>query len=301
MDLPTHFLRSFLVLCQHKSFTHAAKELGKSQSTLSIQVAQVETQLALKLFDRTERPLRLTEAGIAFLAFAKEMNNRMEELHRYLGELATGTAGEVKIGASTSIGTYLFPQIASIILLKAPQLKLEVIIQGRALLCESVRRAEVDFGLILTERKPEGLNGRSLTTETLCFVSSPKNPLTKKKHISLKQLSVVPFVAGPRSSEFALMVERSLEARGFYNYPVSLRISNYEGIKEAIRANIGIGILPKFTVEREVKEKILAILDIDYIPFVISLMLIERPRSSLTPAVQAVKNQIEMYVKKTMN
>jgi len=296
MDIPTHFLRSFLVLCEHKSFTKAAKELGKSQSALSIQVAQVETHLQLKLVDRTERPLRLTEAGTAFLAFAKEMNNRMEELHRFLRELASGSAGAVKVGASTSIGTYLFPQIASVMLSKAPQLKLEVIIQGRALICEAVRRAEVDFGLILTERKPEGLIGQTLKAETLCFVSSPKNSLARTRHISLNQLCSVPFVAGPRSSEFAMMVERSLEAHGLYNYPIRLRISNYEGIKEAIRANIGIGILPKFTVEREVKEKILTKLDINYSPFVVSLMLIERPVSSLTPTIRAAKHQIEMYL-----
>jgi DNA-binding transcriptional LysR family regulator len=297
MDIPRDFLRSFIVLCEHKSFTQAAKELSKSQSTLSIQVAEVENQLELKLLDRAERPLRLTEAGTAVLAFAKEMNNRREELQRFLRELASGNAGEVKIGASTSIGTYLFPQIASTILSKAPQLNLEVIIQGRTLVCESVRRAEVNFGLILTERTPEGLLGQSLKTEFLCFVSSPKHPLAGKKRISLEQLSLVPFVAGPKSSEFAIMVERSLEARGLYNYPVRLRISNYEGIKEAIRANIGIGMLPKFTVEREVKEKILTILDINYSPFLVNLMLIERPGSSLTPTIRALKNHIEMYLK----
>jgi DNA-binding transcriptional LysR family regulator len=298
MEIPISFLKSFLVLCEHKSFTQAAKALCKSQSTVSIQVAQVEAQLQLKLVDRSERPLRLTEAGKAFLAFAKEMNNRTEELQRFLRELACGGAGEVKAGASTSIGTYLLPQIASAILSKAPQLKLEVIIQGRALLCESVRRAEVDFGLILTDRIPEGLVGRSLKIEPLCVVASPQNPLAGKRNISLKQLSSASFVAGPKSSQYAVMVERSLGAHGLYDYPVRFRISNYEGIKEAIRANIGIGILPKFTVEREVKDKILTILDLKDFPLTVNLMLIERRDSAVTPSIRAVKQHLETHLKK---
>src|ERR1044071_177846 len=270
MDIPRDFLKSFIVICKHKSFTLAAKELVKSQSTLSIQVAQVEDQLRVKLLDRAERPLRLTDAGTAVLAFAKEMNNRSQELQRFLGELARGDVGEVKIAASTSIGTYLFPRIASTILLKSPQLALEVIIRGRVFVCEAVRRAEVNFGLILAERKPDDLAGHSLAQQPLCFVSSPKNFLARKRHISLEQLKHVSFVAGPKDSEFAIMVERWLEGNGLYDYPVQFRISNYEGIKEAIRANVGIGVLPKFTVDREVKDKILTILDVTCVPLLVS-------------------------------
>src|SRR5690242_4722713 len=105
MDLPRDFLKSFIMLCEHKSFTDAARELGKSQSTLSIQVAEVEERLRVKLLDRAERPLRVTDAGRAVLAFAREMNNRSQELQRFLAELARGDVGDVKIGASTSIGT----------------------------------------------------------------------------------------------------------------------------------------------------------------------------------------------------
>ena len=260
-------------------------------------MAQVEDQLRVKLLDRAERPLRLTDAGTAVLAFAKEMNNRSQELlQRFLAELARGDVGEVKIGASTSIGTYLFPQIASTILLKAPQLALEVIIQGRVFVCEAVRRAEVNFGLILAERKPDDLAGHSLAQQPLCFVSSPKNILARKRHISLEQLKQVSFVAGPKSSEFAIMVERWLEANGLYNYPVRFRIGKYEGIEEAIRANVGIGVLPRFTVEREVKDKILTILDVACVPLLVSLIMIERPDSSFTPSVQVVRNHIEMYL-----
>jgi DNA-binding transcriptional LysR family regulator len=296
MDIPNHFVQSFLVICEHKSLTLAAKELHKSQSTLSTQVTQIEMQLGLKLLHRSERPLRLTEAGTAFLAFAKEMNNRKEELQRFLRELADGSAGQVKAGASTSVGTYLFPKIASVILQKAPKLMLEIIIQGRPLVCESVRRAEVDFGLILTERVPEGLIGTCIKSEALCFVASTKNLLAKKKNISLEQLSSTPFVAGPKSSDYANMVHQLLETHGLYRYPIRLRISNYEGIKEAIRANVGIGILPKFTVEREVREKSLAILDVNNTCFAVSLMLVERPRSSFTPSIRAVKAHIESYL-----
>src|SRR5688572_13537603 len=106
MKFSDDLLRTFLAIYEEKNFSGAAETLHKSQPAVSIQIATLEKQIGLKLFNRSERPLRLTEAGSIFLQFAREVTNKANEVDRSLRELAIGTAGEVKIGASTSVGAY---------------------------------------------------------------------------------------------------------------------------------------------------------------------------------------------------
>src|SRR5262245_24264336 len=109
MNISTETVKTYLAVCEHRNFSAAAVALRKSQSNVSTRVAQLEGEIGLKLFDRSKRPLRLTEAGSVFLQFAKELNNKTRDLGRMLAELAVGTAGDVRIGATNSIASYLLP------------------------------------------------------------------------------------------------------------------------------------------------------------------------------------------------
>jgi DNA-binding transcriptional LysR family regulator len=110
MDISSDFLRTFVQVSKVGSISEAARTLHKSQSAVSTQIASLEDQAGLKYFDRSERPLRLTESGHIFLRFAREFINRTDALGRSLNELASGVAGEVRIGATVSISAYLLPR-----------------------------------------------------------------------------------------------------------------------------------------------------------------------------------------------
>jgi DNA-binding transcriptional LysR family regulator len=154
--------------------------LAKSQSAVSTQIALLEKDLGIKLFDRTKRPLDLTEAGRLFLDFARDVLNKTEDFERYVSELSSGVAGSVKIGASTSVGTYILPAIISQLLRKFPKLNVSVSTQPRSLVFESVRRADVDFGFVLSDKPPGALESRTLKTERLCLFVSSNHALAKK-------------------------------------------------------------------------------------------------------------------------
>jgi len=104
MKLSTVMLSYFTEVRRAKGFSPAAAKLGKSQSAVSTQIGLLEKELGLKLFDRSKRPLFVTEAGRVFFDFATEILNKSGEFERYLAELSSGVAGEVRIGASSHNG-----------------------------------------------------------------------------------------------------------------------------------------------------------------------------------------------------
>jgi hypothetical protein len=90
MKFSTATLAYFREICREKGFSQAAGKLEKSQSAVSTQIAVLEKDLGIKLFDRSKRPLLLTEAGQLFLDFARDVLNKTEDFERSVSELSSG-------------------------------------------------------------------------------------------------------------------------------------------------------------------------------------------------------------------
>jgi DNA-binding transcriptional LysR family regulator len=283
-------LAYFLEICQEKGFSQAARKLEKSQSALSTQIAVLEKELGIKLFDRSKRPLLLTEAGQFFLGFAREILNKTEDFERYVSELSTGIAGAVKIGASTSVGTYILPAIISHLLRKFPKINISVSTEPRSSVFESVRRADVDFGLVLSDKPPEGLECRSLKAERLYLFVSSNHALARKRHIHITDLKSIPFIVGPEGTEYTEMVKRMLNNYGLSHYKVAARISNFEGVKEVVNAGFGVGLLPYFMLKHEIRDGSLQQLKAQGFNPSASIMQVQRSEHFPTPTIIRVRD-----------
>jgi DNA-binding transcriptional LysR family regulator len=203
--------------------------------------------------------------------------------------LAIGTAGEVKIGASTSVGAYILSRVVSDIKSQHPNLTLFLLTQPRERIYDAVRDAEVDFAFVLTDKPPPALVARFLRDEPLFFVASPSYPLSQTPTIGPRQVREAKFVMGPKNSEYTAMVNGILDKSRISSYSVAMRISNFEGIKEAVRTGAGICLLPLCAVKRELLDKSLVKIQVQRVHLKAKIMFIERHRSSTTPTIEAVK------------
>jgi DNA-binding transcriptional LysR family regulator len=290
MKFSSGMLVCFVSVCREKGFSQAAEKLGKSQSAISTQIVMLEKELGVKLFDRSKRPLIITEAGRFFLDFAMDVLNKAESFERYISEISRGIAGEVKIGASTSVGTYILPSILSRLLRGSPKLEISLSTQGRSLVFDSVRRGDVDFGLVLSDRPPEDLSFENLKTERLFLIASPKHPLSQKRGLKAKELSTVPFIVGPKGTEYTEMITRILTNHQLSGYKVVARISHFDGVKELVQSGLGIGLLPEFMVNRDIRAGTLDKLRVKGFQATAKLMMVEKPHHLSTPTVVRVKN-----------
>lgn len=297
MDFSLSSLRTFIEVSTRQSFSSAAKCLALSQGAVSLQIKGLEQSLGTILIDRSDRPLQLTESGRIFLQFAKETINRSYTLGNYIKELSDGVVGEVRVGATTSLGSYLLPGILGEILTRNPKLRINLLVESRKSVCQFVRQSQVDFGIILTDEPPQGLRTSLLRKEPLCFIVGPNHPLTKKRLVTVKDLETTAFAVGSINYEFTEMVDKLLRVHGLSNYPIGCKISNFEGRKECVRAGVGVTVLPECTVLSEISTRRLSRLKVRGIQLSASIMLVEvSPRFS-SPSVNLVKELISSRLK----
>jgi DNA-binding transcriptional LysR family regulator len=166
-------------------------------------------------------------------------------------------------------------------------LTLSLLTQPRDRIYEAVRDAEVNCAFVLSDREPSGFSVITLRDEPLYFVASPKYFLAQRRRIA--DMREARFIMGPKNSAYTAMVDGILERSRISSYSIAMRISNFEGIKEAVRAGAGICLLPRCAVRRELLEKSLVKVHVQTLDLKAKIMLIERQKSSTTPTVEAVK------------
>jgi len=219
-------LHTFITVCRSKSFSQAASRLQKSQSCVSMQIAQIERKLSLPLLDRSARPFNLTDAGKKFLEFAEVITRNIDQCSTYMREMAAGAAGELKIGTSTSLGAFLVPPILASIVSDFPNLRIQITVLGRPAVYEAIKQGEIHFGIVLADNPPPELIATAIRREPLYFVSSKTHPLAGKLSVKIGELIKTPFVVGTEGHDYTSMIDLAMRAMGVETYPVGLRISN---------------------------------------------------------------------------
>ena len=121
-----HQLRILKAIASEKSFTKAAEALFVSQPALSKQIKLLENRLGLLLINRDTNNISLTEAGKLFLKYSDRILALCEESCRALTDLQNGDRGNLTVGASQTIGTYLMPRILALFAQNYPQINLKV-------------------------------------------------------------------------------------------------------------------------------------------------------------------------------
>jgi DNA-binding transcriptional LysR family regulator len=255
-----------------------------------MQISQIERELGLALFNRAARPFTLTDAGIKFAEFARAIMRTMDECNSYMKDMAAGSAGELKIGTLPSLVTLLVSPVLANIVKTFPNVRIQITAFAPPALCESLRQGEIDFGILLAENTPPEFDVTQIRSEPLYFVSSGTHPITKKRRlISIRELRETPFVLGSPGNDYTTLIDQSLRAIGMDSYRVAVRISNFEGMKKAIRSGIGLGILPGFAVHEELKQGTLNQVQIKGANFRSRVVLIEKRKVMSSPTVENIK------------
>src|ERR1043166_3272675 len=148
MDLSTDFLRTFIAVCECRSFSLATVKVHRSQAAISTQVAKLEEQAGSKFIDRSQRHFSLTKEGELFLTFAQEIVAKTDAAQQSLQTLHTIVQAEVRIGATRSVGTYVLPDAIGTIATNFPDLRISLLTQARARTYERLRQHSVDVAVV---------------------------------------------------------------------------------------------------------------------------------------------------------
>jgi DNA-binding transcriptional LysR family regulator len=244
-------LRIFHAAAEAGSFTHAGDMLRMSQSAVSRQVSALEKDLGIALFHRHARGLVLTEQGEMLFRTASEVMNKLQTAETLLSETTTKPSGDLRITAPVGLGTIWLTQRLREFMELYPDIRVEVVLNDEQI---DISMREADVAIWTREPEHADLIRRPLFTMRVRAYASTYYVRRFGAPHSLDQLDGHRFVSYSGTPTQHLSVIRWLETAGRDGkeprVPV-FRANSVVALKYAIRAGIGLGLIPDYLTEEE--------------------------------------------------
>ncbi|MGQ9368617.1 LysR substrate-binding domain-containing protein [Azospirillum sp. ST 5-10] len=245
-------LASFVRVCETGSFSAAARELGRSQPSVSQQIRALEVRLGVRLFDRTTRRVSLTEAGVHYLEHARAVLERLDEADRTVGHLGRTMSGRLAVGAPINFGASVLATYLIEFKRANPDLLLDVALTDSFV---DVMAERLDVVIRLGAVADDRLVVRKLGAIERCLAAAPAyldrrgRPRHPGDLVDHDYLLHAQLIAGERVP----LLGRNGEAVEVPSRP-TFRSGNALLIQEAMLAGLGIGLVHGLILEPLVAE-----------------------------------------------
>ncbi len=260
-----HQLAVFHAVAENSSVTRAAEKLFISQPAVSKQLRELERSLGMALFHRLSTGVRLTEAGELLLGYSRQIFALETEAEAALHELHNLERGRLRVGASTTIGTYVLPPICARFGRQYPGIDLWLDIANSAAIIERLRRQEIDLALVEGSSIPlenEEFIADIFLEDHLVPIASPFHPLSCLRDLNFEKLAEQPLLLREAGSGTREVLEAEFARRGAKPI-LKMTLGNSEAIKRAVSAGVGLSWMSKLAIENEVENGSLKILGDD--------------------------------------
>jgi DNA-binding transcriptional LysR family regulator len=279
-------VKLFKDIAQTKSFSRGASLNGISQSAVSQQIHEIERRLGLPLFDRTTRPLSLTEAGKLYHDFCRDVLRREEQMQVEMEALKGAVEGTVRVASIYSIGLSEMTRLQEDFSTRFPGLELHVDYARPAKIYEALLADQADLGLVSYPVASKDLAVIPWRDEEMTVAAPPTHALAQKPVLVPADLEGQDFV----SFDEDLIIRRELD-RFFRGQGIEMRVAmqfdNIQMIKEAVALGSGISILPARTMQAEIAQGRLVSIPLHAPELVRPVGIVHRKRKRFSHAVQS--------------
>lgn len=259
-------LKVFHTVARLLSFTKAAEELHMTQPAVTFQVRQLEEYFNTRLFDRTHNKVNLTPAGERVSEFAERIFDLYEEMENRVRDLTGEISGALTIGASTTIAEYMLPALLGEFKNRYPDINLRLKVSNSEGIVSMVEHNVIDLGVVESPVNNKNLIVEVCHEDQLVVVAAPDHDLVKRGgKVTASDIVRYPFVSREEGSGTREVVMRYLMEHKITpsDMTFSLELGSPEAIKGAVEAGMGITILSRSIIGKELKLNMLAELELD--------------------------------------
>lgn len=192
-------LRYFVALAEQLNFTAAAEKVHVTQSTLSHQIRQLETELGQPLFERGARKVTMTLTGEAFLERARNALREVDEGIWTVRMAAEEMSGIVRIGTTHTFNMHIIPRCISLFLDTYPSVRVDVLEMAGNEIASALAGGDLDIGVTYKPERTRGLHFESLYTEEMMLAVGAKHPFAKRRFVRMSELHLQKLVVLPNT------------------------------------------------------------------------------------------------------
>lgn len=254
----TRQFNAFLTVARMGNFTRAAAKLAISQSTLTVQIRNLEQTLGVRLFDRNRRQVSLTTVGRELIGPLDDIVERIESLVAGTQDVSTLRRGVVTVAALPSIASSVLPPIIAAFIAANPGLKVRIQDVVAQRIVELVKAGDVDFGIGSLGRRDRDIIVESLWEDDLWIFVDRHHELAAKRSVRLMDLAKYPLILTTRGSSVRQVFEKAADRVGTVFTPVYE--THYMSTALALaRAGLGAAVLPELALKPLVDSQLTAV------------------------------------------
>ena len=256
-------LEYFIAVAEEASFTRAADRVHITQSGVSAQIRQLETDLGASLFDRSARAATLTSAGAAALGHARDVLRSVRTLRQAVDDVNDLVSGQLAVGMVTGCTvTPLFDALAAFHHAH-PGVALALLEGNSDQLMDGIRAGRTDLALVGAARNlPDDLGAFSIISEQPVAAVPNDHPLARFEQVSLREVIAHPLVCLPRGTGVRAVLDQACTAQGL-DPDIALQASAPAAVADLAVRGFGIALLSESMVADDDRLTAVAIDDVD--------------------------------------
>lgn len=259
-------LKVFHTVAKLLSFTKAAEALHMTQPAVTFQVRQLEEYFNTRLFDRTHNKVNLTPAGERVSEFAERIFDLYSEMENSVRDLTGEISGALTIGASTTIAEYMLPALLGEFKTRYPDINLRLKVANSEGIVSMVEHNVIDLGVVESPVSNKNLIVEVCHDDQLVVIATPDHELAKRgTKVKAAEIAQFPFVSreegsGTRDVIMQYLIDENVSPN---EMDICLELGSPEAIKGAVEAGMGLTIISRFIIGKELKLKTLCELQLD--------------------------------------
>ncbi len=281
-------LQVFRSVCDNRSYSRAAEEMALTQPAVSLQIRQLEELLGQPLFDYVGKKLYLTEAAEALQVASEDIFGRLESLDMQLADLKGSLQGQLSLAIESS-AKYFVPHLFAAFRREHPEVSLQLTVVNHS---QAVRRlrANRDDLLIMSQVPSDmALEFLPFLNNPIIAVAPPDHPLSQAESLQLQDLCDWPLlVREPGSGTRRACEEYCHQKRA--HFAQIQEVGSMEGQREGVLAGLGLALIPRHAVRRELQLGLLRELPVAELPLLRSWCVMHPRGKYLSPVAQAFFN-----------
>lgn len=247
--MDTFLLEAFVAVAETKSFSAAAEKVHVTQPAVSKRIAQLESMLDCRLFDRISRAVYLTEAGQALLPRAQRILRELKETRQAIHDLSGEISGNLSIAISHHIGLHRLPPVLKAFASSNPNVSLAVEFMDSEIAYEGILHGDYEIAVITLAPEPNPqVYSYCLWHDPLTPIAAADHPLAKNIEVSINDLSSYPAILPGLETYTGRMIKQVFDESG-YSLQASMATNYLETIKMLVSVGLGWSILPTIMLD----------------------------------------------------
>ncbi|MGD8189602.1 LysR family transcriptional regulator [Brevibacillus ginsengisoli] len=248
--MDTKTLKTFHWIVKYGSFIRAAEEMNYAQSTVTMQIQKLESDLGVQLLERGKQ-VRLTEAGRVFYEQSLEIVKRMDQMERNLSDMQNGESGHVRLGVTEPAASFRLPQLLKSFVSDYPRIQLSVEIANTHTLSERLLNGNLDLALCSAPDLDSELYFEPLFKEEFVVLMPEDHPLTNKAVIDPDDFDGHRLLITSTTCPYRKKLEMLIQESGKIQVH-TMEIGSMTALKYYVECGLGIALVPRIVLNPSV-------------------------------------------------